>query len=204
MTGVKICGLTRMEDAEAAVRFGADYVGFVLWPQSPRAATLKLVNSVRWKLPKHVTPVGVFVNPSVDEIRAAHESGIRIAQIHGELPDFGDERPRVGIVRAVHLAADREGIEPEVPDTEDIILLDAHDPVKHGGTGKTVDWARAAAVARSRLVFLAGGLTPDNVQQAILEVKPMAVDVASGVESAPGIKDHEKLRAFIERAKEQV
>ena len=204
MTAVKICGITRREDAEAAVRFGADFVGFVLWPRSPRAATLELVDRLRRKLPEHVTPVGVFVNPSADEVRSGHQAGIRMAQIHGEVPDWGKDRPRLVIVRAVHLAASGEGIEPDVPDTEHLILLDAHDPVKHGGTGQTVDWARAAAIARSRDLFLAGGLTPDNVKQAIAAVKPMAVDVASGVESSPGIKDHDKLREFIERAKEQV
>ena len=204
MTMVKICGLTREEDVLAAIKFGADYLGFVLWPGSPRATTLDLFRSVRGKL-RGQEPVGVFVNPSADEVRAAVDEGMRFAQIHGEVPDWDDDRPNVAIVRAVHLAVSGPGFEPDVPEgTECFILLDARDPVKHGGTGQTVDWARAAPLARTRALFLAGGLTPDNVRQAIATVRPMAVDVASGVESAPGIKDHDKLRQFIERAKEQV
>jgi phosphoribosylanthranilate isomerase len=204
MTRVKICGLTRQEDVLAAIKFGADYLGFVLWPGSPRATTLDLFRSIRVKL-RGQEAVGVFVNPSADEVRAAADEGIRFAQIHGEVPDWDDDPPNVAIVRAVHLAVNGPGFEPYIPDdTEGFILLDARDPVKHGGTGQTIDWTRAAAIARTRPLFLAGGLTPDNVKQAIATVKPMTVDVASGVESAPGIKDHDKLRRFIERAKEQL
>ena len=104
------------------------------------------------------------------------------------------------MIRAVHLALGaRDEIDPYVEDGK--ILLDAHDPVRHGGTGKTIDWARARAVAQKRQVFLAGGLTPDNVKRAIAEVQPFAVDVSSGVESKPGIKDHALLRRFIAAAK---
>jgi phosphoribosylanthranilate isomerase len=107
------------------------------------------------------------------------------------------------VVRAVHLATDRiDGVEPDIAD--ELVVLDAHDPVRRGGTGKTVDWRRAALVARSRRIILAGGLTPDNVRQAIDEVRPYAVDVASGVEAEPGIKDHGLLRAFVAAAKETV
>lgn len=192
MTAVKICGITRLDDASAAAEWGASYIGFVLWPNSPRAATLEIVRRVVPELPAHVTPVGVFVNPSVEEINAAAEAGIRLAQVHASKGD-ALAGARVPILPAVHLAAN--GIEPSVDD--ELVLLDAHDPVKHGGTGKTVDWPRAAIVARSRRVILAGGLTPENVAQAIREVRPFAVDVASGVEASPGVKDHNKLKAFI-------
>ena len=195
MTAIKICGITRREDAELAAALGAWAVGFVLWPGSPRATTVDRVREIVKTLPRSVEPVGVFVDPSSDEVQAAADAGIRIAQIHGQVPEVD-----VRVIRAVHLKGD--GIEPDVED--ETVLLDAHDPVKHGGTGKTVDWKRAAAVARARRVILAGGLTPSNVRQAIDAVKPFAVDVASGVESAPGIKDHDQLRAFIERAKEKV
>ena len=198
MTIVKICGITRLEDAEAAVRFGASMIGFVLWPDSPRAATLDTIRAIAPALPKTVTPVGVFVDPTADEVKAAADAGIQMAQIHSDAPTFLRGVP-IPIVRAVHLAFDRvDGVEPDIAD--DLVLLDAHDPVKHGGTGKTVDWRRAALVARARRIILAGGLTPANVRQAIEEVRPYGVDTASGVESSPGIKDHELMRAFIEAA----
>lgn len=205
MTSVKICGLTTKADAIAAADFGADLLGFVLWPGSPRVATLDVVTRVRLNVARRASVVGVFVNPTADEVRrAVDESGIRMAQIHGVLPDWGADGAPCTIIRAVHLAPSGEGIEPDVPDHETIVVLDAHDPVKHGGTGRTIDWSRAAAVARHRHLILAGGLTAENVREAIAIVNPMGVDVASGVESAPGIKDHDKMRAFIAAAKEQV
>jgi phosphoribosylanthranilate isomerase len=196
---VKICGITRPEDAEAAARFGASYIGFVLWPKSPRAATLDIVRQIVPALPEGVTAVGVFVDPTAQQINDAADAGIRIAQVHGSAAaDLSTVK--IPVIRAVHLAADRaDGIVPDVED--ELILLDAYDPVKHGGTGKTVDWKRAQAVAKTRRVILAGGLTPFNVRSAIEEVRPYAVDVASGVESSPGIKDHGLLRAFIAAAK---
>jgi phosphoribosylanthranilate isomerase len=197
MTAVKICGITRYEDAAAAALFGASYVGFVLWPGSPRAATIEIVKAIVHGLPAEVTPVGVFVNPTPDEINGAADAGIRIAQVHGA-GTATYEQARVPIIRAVHLAATGDGIDPDVAD--ELILLDAHDPVKVGGTGTVVDWPRASRLARQRRVILAGGLTADNVTQAVREVKPFAVDVASGVEASPGIKDHGKLKAFIDAA----
>ena len=200
MTSVKICGITREEDAQEAARLGATFVGFVLWEGSPRAATLERVRTIVATLPGDVTPVGVFVNPASDAINAAADAGIRLAQVHGDTTsDYVDAR--VPVIRAVHLAGDGgDGIEPDVDDA--LIVLDAHDPAKHGGTGRTIDWVRAARIARRRRIILAGGLTPFNVRQAIEQVQPFAVDVASGVESAPGIKDHGLLRAFIAAAKE--
>ena len=198
MTAVKICGITRREDAMLAAELGASYVGFILWLQSPRAATLSQVREIVPTLPPHVTPVGVFVNPTSEDISAAAAAGIRIAQVSSDAValSLGDTLP---VIRAVHL--DGNGIAPNVSD--ELVLLDAHDPVKHGGTGKTVDWNRAATIAGSRRVMLAGGLTPGNVREAIETVHPYAVDVASGVESSPGIKDHELLRAFFAAVKER-
>jgi phosphoribosylanthranilate isomerase len=195
MTAIKICGITRREDAELAASLGASYVGFVLWKGSPRAATLDAVRQIAPALPKAVTPVGVFVDPTADEVMAAADAGIRMAQIHSATPAFL-RGLTIPVVRAVHLAIDRDdGVEPDIAD--DLVVLDAHDPVGHGGTGKTIDWRRAALIARSRRVILAGGLTPANVRQAIDQVGPFAVDVASGVESSPGVKNHDLLRAFI-------
>ena len=198
MTAIKICGITTLEDAQAAARFGASYVGFVLWPGSPRAATLDAVRAIVPALPAEVTPVGVFVNPTADDINAAADAGIRIAQVHGSDASF--EQARVPVIRAVHLAPGADGVEPDVAD--ELILLDADDAVKHGGTGKTVDWNRAGRIARHRRIILAGGLTPDNVADAIRQVAPFAVDVASGVEVSPGVKDHKKMKAFIDAARE--
>lgn len=199
MTAIKICGITRPEDAEAAARFGASYIGFVLWPASPRAATLDLVRLIAPMLPEGVTPVGVFVDPTRQQINDAADAGIRIAQVHSG-SDAALNDITIPVIRAVHLAADRaNGIEPDIAD--ELILLDAHDPVKHGGTGRTIDWSRARLVAQSRQVFLAGGLTPFNVADAVRAVNPFAVDVSSGVESAPGIKDHRLVRSFVAAAK---
>jgi phosphoribosylanthranilate isomerase len=150
-------------------------------------------------LPPFVTPVGVFVDPAADDIARAAQAGVRLAQIHGRVP-VGSALP---ILRAVHLGDHPDGLDVEVGPLE-TILLDAHDPVLHGGTGRTVDFARAASVSARRRIILAGGLTPANVRDAIGVVKPYAVDVASGVEAEPGVKDPVKLRAFIEAVKECV
>ena len=200
MTAVKICGLTQLEDAQAAAQAGASFVGFVLWPGSPRHVPIDRMRGIIAKLPKTVLPVGVFVDPAAAEIDAAVKAGIQMAQIHGQDTAWAKEiTTDVMIVRAVHLG-ERDGeIEPHWPVGK--ILLDAHDPVKPGGTGRTIDWSRARTIAQSRQVFLAGGLTPFNVAHAVREVKPFAVDVSSGVESSPGIKDHGLVRGFIAAAK---
>ena len=200
MTAIKICGITRAVDAEAAVALGAHALGFVLWPSSPRHTTAEVVREIIRRLPPFVTPVGVFVDPSADDIAAATDAGFRVAQIHGTVPWWPDRR-HLPILRAVHLGSGgADEIEPDVSD--DTVLLDAHDPVRRGGTGQTVDWTRARAIAARRRVVLAGGLTPDNVAAAIQAVRPYAVDVASGVEVAPGVKEHELMRRFIAAAKE--
>src|SRR5215218_8759520 len=155
MTAIKICGITRREDAVLAAELGASYVGFVLWPPSPRSATLDAVRAIVPALPAEVTAVGVFVDPTEAEIRAAADAGVRIAQVHSDQQQLSFDGT-IPVIRVVHLAGD--GIQPDVAD--ELVLLDAHDPVKRGGTGNTVDWHRAAAIAKSRRVILAGGLTP--------------------------------------------
>lgn len=202
MTAVKICGITQLEDARVAAEAGASFVGFVLWPGSPRHVPLARVGEMVARLPKSVLPVGVFVDPTASEIEAAVTAGIQMAQIHGDSTAWAaDLRADVMIVRAVHLSERAGEIEPRWPVGK--ILLDANDPIRHGGTGRTIDWPRAREIARTRQVFLAGGLTPFNVADAVREVRPFAVDVSSGVEARPGIKDHSKVRAFIKAAKEQ-
>lgn len=191
MTAFKICGITTEADASLAVQLGAAALGFVLWPGSPRHIPFARVRIVTATLPPFVTPVGVFVDPTADDIARAAQSGIRLAQVHGGLPATSS----LPVLRAVHLGSNADGLDVEVGPL-DAVVLDAYDPVKHGGTGRTVDWTRAAAIAARRRVVLAGGLTPANVGEAIATVKPYAVDVASGVEAEPGIKDPAKLRAF--------
>lgn len=200
MTAFKICGVTREEDAVLAASLGAWAVGFVLWPRSPRHTTVGRVRDIVRELPGTVEPVGVFVDPSEKDIAEALDAGVRIVQVHGHVPLFANLAVAPQILRAVHLAAGAADIDPPV--TDRTIVLDAADPVRRGGTGQTIDWQRAALVARSRQVILAGGLTPQNVGEAIRIVKPHAVDVASGVESAPGIKDHGLLREFAKAVKE--
>lgn len=191
MTAFKICGITREADAGLAISLGASALGFVLWPGSPRHVPLSRVRAIAATMPPFVTPVGVFVDPTPAEIADAASAGIRLAQVHGKVPAVS----ALPVLRAVHLGDSEEGLDADVGAGEPV-LLDAHDPVLHGGTGRTVDLARAATVAARRVVVLAGGLTPANVADAIRTVRPYAVDVASGVESAPGLKDHDKLRAF--------
>jgi phosphoribosylanthranilate isomerase len=200
VTAVKICGITQLDDAAAAAEAGASFVGFVLWAGSPRCVPLDRVQQIVAALPKSVMPVGVFVDPTAAEIDAAARAGIHVAQIHGDASAWAQGiQSDVMIVRAVHLGEGEAEITPQWPAGK--VLLDANDPVKHGGTGRTIDWERAKLVAQSRQVFLAGGLTPFNVADAVRIVRPFAVDVSSGVESRPGVKDHGLIRSFVAAAK---
>jgi len=196
----KVCGMTRLTDALHAVRHGATAVGFVFWPRSPRYVEALRAAEIIAELPGTVTPVGVFVNQPVDEIqRIAATAGITAIQLHGdEPPAYGDV---LGwpVWRAVALEHAEEALDGWPVSTT--VLLDAHDPVRRGGTGQTVDWARAAQLAARRRVVLAGGLTPDNVADAIAASRPYGVDVSSGVEDAPGVKNFDKVARFLERAR---
>jgi phosphoribosylanthranilate isomerase len=197
VTAIKICGITRLEDANAAVRLGVHALGFILWPGSPRRIALDEMARIVAGLPPLVTPVGVFVSPAADEVQRAVEQGIRVAQIHGAVPEWNGRAP-AAILRAVHLGkGGGETLDPPMPPSV-AVLLDAHDDTRPGGTGKTVDWDRAAAIARTRPVILAGGLTSANVEKAIQTVRPYGVDVASGVEERPGVKSHLRLRHFVD------
>lgn len=192
---VKICGITRDVDARHAVEQGATALGFVFWPRSPRAVTVDRVRGIVSELPAGVTTVGVFVDEPADGIRRIlDETGVQMAQLHGdELPSVGAAVGRP-LLRSLTLDRAQETADAW-PDA--LLLLDAADPIRRGGTGVRVDWPRAAAVAGGRRVVLAGGLTPDNVAEAIRIVRPFGVDVSSGVEAVPGVKDSERVSRFI-------
>jgi phosphoribosylanthranilate isomerase len=196
----KICGITRVEDAHHAVEHGATALGFVFWPQSSRAVTTEQARAIVDTLPEPIAAIGVFVNASVDDIRriaaAARLSGV---QLHGDEPPTMARELAGPLFRSVTLT-DAEQVIREWPDSA-TLLLDAADPVRRGGTGVTVDWTRAGAIARARRTVLAGGLTPANVAEAVAIVRPFGVDVSSGVESAPGIKDPDKVAAFLAAVK---
>ena len=194
---VKICGITRAEDARLAVSLGATAIGFIFWPSSPRAISPLRARAIVDALPISVTTVGVFVNAGRDEIEAAaDEANLQAVQLHGdETPELARSLSR-RVIKAVPLTADIDERVNDWPGT--MLLLDAHDPAKRGGTGRLIDWDRAAAIARARNVILAGGLGPANVADAVARVRPAGIDVSSGVESSPGIKDPEKLRALFD------
>jgi phosphoribosylanthranilate isomerase len=195
---VKICGITRAEDAAAAVALGASALGFVFWPGSPRAIDPHRARAIAATLPPFVTTVGVFVNQPASLINSVSNLvGLGVVQLHGdEDPSFaaGVERP---VLKAVSLPADTASSARW--SARAMLLVDAHDPVRRGGTGTTADWAVAAELARRRPIVLAGGLTADNVADAVGWVQPFGIDVSSGVERAPGIKDHHRMTALFER-----
>lgn len=201
MTRVKVCGITRLEDAELAVELGAWALGFVLWPRSPRAADRAVAAGIAAVLRRRAEIVGVFVNPTLDEVaHAADELHLSHVQLHGdEGPAFCAEAARrtgAKVIKAVRVgtAADFQDLERFHTDFH---LLDTAARGLRGGTGETWDWALAARRRRKVPAILSGGLTAENVAAGIAAVVPWAVDVSSGVEAAPGVKDHDKLRAFI-------
>lgn len=191
-----MCGMTRPEDAHAAAVAGASAVGIVFWPGSPRAVDITTARAIVAALPAGVPAIGVFVNQSLEEIDAAIDgAGLFGVQLHGDEPLDLIARIRRPVIRAVSLQSidDLDAVPSHVT-----VLLDAHDPQRRGGTGQTIDWSAAAAIAKRRPIVLAGGLTPRNAGHAISTVRPYAVDVASGIESAPGIKDHHLMTAFVD------
>jgi phosphoribosylanthranilate isomerase len=197
---IKICGITRLTDALHAVQHGATALGFVFWPQSPRYVTPQRAGEIIAELPPGVAGVGVFVNEPVDGIRAiVARTGIGAVQLHGDEPPAYADALGWPIFRALTVADARGACEAWPDDTT--FLLDTIDPVRRGGTGAMVDWDGAAAIARTRRVVLAGGLTPANVADAIGAVRPFGVDVSSGVEESPGVKNFDKVARFLESAR---
>jgi phosphoribosylanthranilate isomerase len=194
---VKICGLTQLDDARLAVTCGADALGFVFWPRSPRITRPGSARAISRALPALVTRVGVFVDQSVDEVwTIVDDAGLDVVQLHGDESPGAYLDIGVRVIKAVALDA-ADSVERALRLPPDVsLLVDASDRDRRGGTGHLANWDRAARVAAERPILLAGGLTADNVAAAIRHVRPWGVDVSSGVESAPGIKDPERVKAF--------
>ena len=194
---VKICGITRPEDADLAARLGAAWVGFVFWPRSPRFVEPETAAAILAGLPPHVSGVGVFVDQAVDEVNAvADRVGLGAVQLHGRETTEACRRCRRRVIKAVRLSGGGAGDDPDAVWSGATVLVDAFDPVRMGGTGRQVDWTRAARIARRRPLVLSGGLRAENVAEAVRQVGPYGVDVSSGVESRPGVKDPDRMRAF--------
>lgn len=193
---VKICGITRGEDAAVAVASGAAALGFIFWPKSPRYIEPARARAIVRTLPPFVTPVGVFVDEAIDRVNAiADEAGLGVVQLHGD--ETADSV--VGSTRPVVKALGQ--LDPDAADRwpESVLLLvDAEDRERRGGTGRRADWPAAARLARGRRILLAGGLTPANVADAVRTVRPFGIDVSSGVEDAPGIKNADRIAALFD------
>jgi phosphoribosylanthranilate isomerase len=194
---VKICGMTQLQDAVFAVEQGADAVGFIFYKKSPRAVTMKTVREIISKLPPLVDTVGVFVNESVDRVnKIADYCGLDLVQLHGEESPAFCRKIKRRVVKAFRVK-DLQSIKQLEKYPVSGFLLDTFSENLHGGTGKTFDWTLALPAKKIGPVILAGGLTPRNIRQAVSQVRPYGVDVCSGVEKSPGVKDLEKVRAFL-------
>jgi phosphoribosylanthranilate isomerase len=197
---VKICGITRLEDGLAAARLGADALGFNFWPRSRRYLTPEAAAAVVAGLPAGILPVGVFVDPDRETLlRAIATSGVRAVQLHGDEPPELCQGLPVPVVKGIRVR-DAHSLAQLASYEVAGFLLDSATP-GYGGSGTAFDWTLAAEAAENVPIWLAGGLTPENVGEAVRRVHPHGVDVASGVESAPGVKDLAKVEAFVRNAK---
>ncbi len=201
MVKVKVCGIKRVEDALYALELGADYIGIILYPKSPRFAPPELRREIIRET-KGAKRVAVMVNPSRDEVLRVLDEGFELVQLHGE--ESITVAKEVGLDRVIKAFRVRK----KVPNIDEgwkdgyAVLLDTYSEKSYGGTGKSFNWEIAKeVVGKGFKLFLSGGLNPENVKKAVSEVKPYAVDVSSGVESEPGVKDKIKLKRFIEEAK---
>lgn len=199
---VKICGITNLDDALTAVDLGADALGFVFFQDSPRHVSYDDAASIIRKLPPFVTTVGVFVNERPEQIeKIVSLTGIDIIQLHGDEPPSLCTLSR-RIIKAIRVKS-LESLDPLIDYQGKVssFLLDAYTPDVLGGTGRIFNWEIASHAKRFGRIILAGGLTPNNVAEAVRQVIPYGVDVSSGIELRKGKKDHSKMKIFIERAK---
>jgi phosphoribosylanthranilate isomerase len=199
---VKICGLTNVEDALAAIEAGADLLGFVLWEKSPRHVTFEMAREIARQLPPGIRRAGVFVDATVEQVMFSQRiCDFSALQFHGHESPFFCKQFGIMTIKAFRVRDAASWQAMQGYDT-DAFLLDTEVEGRPGGTGKTFDWSLAAAAKKfGKPVFLAGGLTPQNVGDALRAVQPFGVDVSSGVESAPGKKDHQKMRDFVAAAR---
>jgi phosphoribosylanthranilate isomerase len=192
---VKICGITRADDADAAVKAGADALGFIFWPRSPRFIDPYRARAIVSTLPPFVTPVGVFVNQPIEYVTGvASLVGLGAVQLHGDETVSYATRIASPIVKALPVGTASADL--DMWPLRITVLVDVHDPERRGGTGEIIDWTWAASVAGRRRTLLAGGVSPENVVEAIERVRPFGIDVSSAVERSPGVKDHERLEAL--------
>jgi len=200
---VKICGITTPEDAQAAARLGVDAIGLV-FADSPRQVTVDQALSIIRSLPPFVTPVGVFVNSSTQEMmRIAWACGLGAVQLHGQEPPAACREPVLPVIKAIRV---KTSAWVDLARTYEVsgLLLDTDHPEKAGGTGESFNWDLVQSQARPSggpPIILAGGLNPENITQALTQVRPYGVDVSSGVEAAPGKKDYAKMEALVSRVR---
>ena len=197
---VKVCGMTSLKDALVAVEGGADAVGFIFYKKSPRSVTMKTVREIVLELPPFVDTVGVFVDETAEQInKIADYCNLDIIQLHGDESPTFCKKIRRKVIKAFRIK-DMQSVKKISNFQVSGFLLDTFSENLHGGTGKVFDWNLALPAKKFGPVIMAGGLTPNNVQQAVRQIRPYGVDVCSGVESEPGIKDHKKVRAFLKNA----
>jgi len=198
MIGIKICGITNLDDAIAVAGSGANALGFIFYPRSPRYISPEKAKEIIENIPRKITRVGVFVNHRADEIKEIVDfCGLNLVQLHGnESPEFCRQFPASTLVKAFSPRT-----ENDLQELKDYpvkaILVDTHDPKLYGGTGKTSNWKLASKIKKSHPLILSGGLNIDNIIEAIETAHPDAVDINSGVEVSPGKKDHSKVREIV-------
>lgn len=200
-TKIKICGITNMEDAQAAADYGADALGFIFYKESKRYVDPEVAKSIVSALPPFIATVGVFVNHDLGEIsRIKETTGIQVAQLHGdETPEFASSLP-IEVIKVIRVK-DKSDLDKVAQYSGQAILFDTYSDKEYGGTGESFDWKILNNLSSEKKVVLSGGLNPENVLEAIQIVRPYAVDVSSGVEDTPGKKDHTKIKKFIEAIK---
>lgn len=204
MTEIKICGITRIEDALCAAECGADAIGFIFHPVSPRYITAERAKAIIAELPEGIVTVGIFVNRPAEEVERTMEAcGLDLIQIHGdESPAYCRRFPTGRVIKAIAPRTPEEL--RRLADYEvRAFLVDARDAGRYGGTGKRADWELAAKLGESHPLILAGGLDAGNIAEALAAVAPPAVDINSGCERAPGIKDHDRLRRIVKLVRQK-